>query len=229
MITPTQALALAAITVSLTGCAMPTAAQRDATNAAAVVQAARAQQTACMQQVKGRPDLAVPVSHLLPGVAGQFSMAQMTNQNVPSAAEAASVSALYDALSACNGPYREAVRSVRPDVAEVLDQAHDADAQVAIQLVERRITWGEAVRRVSHVASEVKAQIAEANGQWVAEKNAENQAELNRRQAAAAAYLNYSAQMQMVNAMNHPTYVAPAAPVHCTSLMTGPLVSTNCH
>jgi len=66
--------------------------------------------------------------------------------------------------------------------------------------------------------SDEQQSLAAANRKWVADLNASHQTEMSQRQAAAAALVQWSAQQQMINALNRPVIVTPPAPTqtHCT-------------
>jgi hypothetical protein len=97
-----------------------------------------------------------------------------------------------------------------------------------VPLVERKVTWGEATRRAQRIIAEGQAQVAAANQRWMAAENAENQAELNRRAAAAAEVMQWYQQQQMINAINRPAPVY-TPPIHCSSFGTSNFVQTNCN
>ena len=89
----------------LAGCVMPTAAQQEAGQVASVAQGARMQLIACVEQVDARPDLR-PIAWRLPNPAtGEFTMTQMTDETVPTPAEAKLVSSWYDAATACGNGF----------------------------------------------------------------------------------------------------------------------------
>jgi len=187
-------LAASAVSVLLVaGCAgmgpAPTAVQREVASSNSVAQAAVAQAKACRLAVNTEPEFARLLPYLPDPVTGQFSMVQLTNETRPTAQDAALFASWYDANSGCNRVYPTAIQSARPDVAAIEDNWLTARSQVATQLVERRITWAEFARQWQRLLSEANTQIAEANQQWGAEANAENQAELNRRNAVLMQYM----------------------------------------
>ena len=224
--------ASAASLLFLAGCAGmgpgSTAAQRELASSNSTGQTPLAQFKACTLPVRARPEFAPLLPHLPDPVTEQFSMAQMTDETRPTAREAALFAALSDAQSGCFRTVVAEVQSVRPDVATIMGNQRAAVLQVQAQLVERRVTWAEYARQVQRIGSEASAQIAAANQQWTAEANAQNQAELNRRNAVS---MQYMANQQAINAqtMNAMRPIPLNPGVHCTSLMTGPLVSTNCN
>lgn len=164
----------------LTGC---TVAQFEVASSDYTAQVARAQSSACKHAVYARPEFAPLLPHLPDPVTGQFSSAQMTDETWPTAQEAALFASWFDATVGCNHSYIMAAHSVRPDVAAILDNWQTAQSRIATQVVERRITWAEFARQWQRLLSEANAQITASSQRWMAEKNAENQAELKRRNA----------------------------------------------
>ena len=139
---------------------------------------ARAQSFACKRAVDARPEFAQLLSRLPDPTTGQFSMAQMTNETWPTAEEAALFASWSGATDDCNHAYIMAAHSVRPDVAVILNNWQTARSQVATQVVERRITWAKFARQTQRIDSETNAQITASSRRWMAQKKAENQAEL---------------------------------------------------
>ena len=188
-----------------------------------------AQFNACRQEVHARPEFAPLLPHLGDPATGQFSMAQMTNETRPTAREAALIASFSDATNGCFRASVAKVQSVRPDVAAILSNEHAANLQVVAQLVERRITWAESVRQFQHITSEAEAQGAAANQRYLAGENVEHQAELNRR---AALQMQLMQNMQRTYETQQQTIYQPIQPqrqFHCTSMVMGTLVSTNCN
>lgn len=224
--------AAAASMLSLAGCAGmgpgATGAQREVSAAGATLQAAQAQFRTCRQEVRDRPEFALLRPYLSDPMTGQYSMAQMTNERRPTAQEVAALASYADAVNGCVRTQLAELQSVRLDLAAIVSNEQAANSQVVAQLVERRITWSEFAKQSQRIISEGAAQIAAANQQWLAREKAENQAELNRRNALIMQFMQ---NQQAINAqtMNAMRPAPPNPSVHCTSLMTGPLVSTNCN
>jgi len=234
---PSSKLLLLAVavasTLSVAGCAGmgpgPTAAQREVSAMGSTLQVAMAQRKACILEVHTRPEFASLLPHLGDPVTG-FSMAQMTDETRPTAKEAALLAPFFDANSGCFRAYVTAIQSVRPDIAVIWENEHTAaKSQVAAPLVERQITWAEAARRSRRLGSETNAQIAAANQRYLAGENVEHQAELNRR---AALQMQLMQNMQRTYETQQQTIYQPIQPqrqFHCTSMVMGTLVSTNCN
>jgi hypothetical protein len=60
---------------------------------------------------------------------GQFSMVQMTDENVPTPEEARLAASWYDATNGCFEPMTAAFQSARPDLAVILNNMRAAQSQ----------------------------------------------------------------------------------------------------
>jgi len=222
-------LFLCGLTV-LAGCAMgaqrqaQTAAQRQAEQAVATTREAAAQNKACVAKVIANPEYAPLLVHVPNPDTGQHTMAQLTDETIPSEQDARLSAAWYDEATLCRGPFLSAVSTARPDLVPIFTDAYGkADAR-AVLIVERKITWAEAARRSQADLSDARQKIAAADQQWIADLNAANQAEMVNRQAAAAA---------LIGAMRQPVYQPPPvyqpAPVPFYAIPTQSPRQTNCY
>jgi hypothetical protein len=72
-----------------------------------------------------------------------------------------------------------------------------------VLLVERKITWGEWARHKQGNVAELGQHLAAANRQWIGDQNTAHRAELEQRQRAAAALLQwYAATKPVVTSCN---------------------------
>jgi len=137
----------------------------------AFVAAAMARYDACNQAIRARPEFA-PLWRHMTDPAGRLSVAQTTDETFPTAREAALLAPEWDAETSCFRTLLAIVQLSRPDLAALMDNQHAGEAQVRAQLVERRITWAEAVRQDWHTVLILKKQMAAANQRWDAETKA---------------------------------------------------------
>jgi hypothetical protein len=210
---------------ALVGCA--TAAQRQAKQIVAGQQEAVAQNKACLAAVLAKPEYAPLLPHTPNLETGQHTMAQLTDETIPSAEDARLVAASFDEANSCFGRFLTALSTVRPDLVPIFADAKAKATAASVLLVERKITWAEGARRGEENVNDLRRQIEAANQRLSAQLNASSQAEMAQRQAAAAAIMQWSAQQQMINAMNRPVIVAPApaAPVYTTCNQLGSFVN----
>ena len=184
------------------GCA--TAAQRQAQQAATVTREAAAELNTCVVAIVAKPEYAPLVPHTPDIETGQHTMAQLTNETLISPEDAKLFAARYDETAGCRSRFLKALSVARPDLVPILSATYTKGAALAARLIERKDTWGESARQSEAALSDARERIAAANRQWTADLNASHQAELAQRQAAAAALMEWSAQQQMINAINRP-------------------------
>lgn len=184
--------------------ACATTAQRQAQQIGAATREAGAQAKACTAAVLAKPEYTQLLAHSVDLAAAQFTMAQLTDETRISSDEARLFGTRHDDLGLCRARFLTALSAARPDIVPILIADYTKGDAIAVQLVERRITWGEWARQLQALSSDAHQQLATADRELIASLNASNQAELAQRQAAAAALLQWSAQQQMINAVNRP-------------------------
>jgi len=202
----------------LAACA--TAAQRQAQQASTMTREAATQLKSCISAVVDKPEYAALLPHTPDLDSGQHTMAQLTNETVPSVQDARLFAARFDEVNPCRKRFLSALAAVRPDLVPILADGYAKGDAVAALLVERKITWAESAKRAEENTNSLRKQLAAADQQWIAELKAENQAELAQRQAAAAALMQWSQQQQMINAINRPVTTNCnrfGSTVNCTS------------
>jgi hypothetical protein len=207
----------------LAGCA--TEAEQRSQRANAVSQAGFAQYKACIAAARANPRYAALIPHFDNLETHQYTMAQLTDEALPSPSEAALVAAFYDDTSPCGAGYMQALSTVRPDVVPIVADFLSKDTGTFVLIVQQKITWAAAARAAQSDRSDVRARLNVADQRWTAELNASHQAELAQRAAAADALSQWAAQQQMINAANRPAVVVPSAPVVTTCRSMGGFVN----
>jgi type III secretory pathway component EscV len=204
--------------LSVAGCT--TVAQRQAQQAGSATREAVAQSKACNAVIFAKPEYAPLIEHTPDPATGQATMALLTDESLISPQQAKLFGARHDELNQCRSRLLTALSAVRPDVVLILSSEYTNGAALAVQLVERKITWGEWARQGQALLNNARQQLAAADRKWIAELNASHQAEMGQRQAAAAALLQWSAQQQLINAANRPVVTncnRLGSSVNCTS------------
>ena len=213
-----QRCALLAACLILAGCA--TAAQRQATQASAITREAAIQLKACIVAIRDKPAYLSLLRHLADLDTGQHTMRQLTDETLPTPAEAQLIAASTDDANICKRDFLAAISQARPDVVPVIADNMVKGNQIAVDLIERKITWGVAAGQTDANIAELRTKIADADQHWRAQLSASNQAEIAQRQAAASALLQWSEQQQMINALNRPVVTNCnrfGTSVNCTS------------
>jgi len=133
-------------------------------------------------------------------------MRQLTDETLPTMEEARLLAERHDQIVPCRKRAYEQMMVVAPGIANaLLNGWTEWDANLA-QLVERKITWAQATRRSQDIGAQTRAEARAADQQITGELRAEHEAELDRRQQAAEALMQWSAQQQMINSLNRPTF-----------------------
>jgi hypothetical protein len=186
------------------GCA--TQAQRQVQQVGNSLREARAQVKACVQSVESKPEYALLLPHTLGPGATQPTMAMLTDERLATPEEARLWAVRHDELSICSDQMQQAFASARPDVVPIYAAGRAASDAIAVQLVERKITWAELARRVQGLNTELRQQLAAADREWMGERNMEHRDELAGRERAANALMQWSLGQQMINAANRPVF-----------------------
>jgi hypothetical protein len=174
----------------------------------------------CLQAVANKPEYAPLLPHTPDLATGEPSMAQLTDETVPTPDDARLFVARHDEMAPCRRQLLTTLSAVRPDAVPTLANAMTASDQVLVQLVERKITWAEGMRQHQQIMAQARDKLAAADREWFGEMRVENQAELDRRQAAANAMMQWSLQQQMINAATRPVVTncnTLGSFVNCTS------------
>lgn len=195
---------LLATALVISGCA--TAAQRQVQQSIAVTQQASKALKTCLTTQREQPEYASLVSHLPDLDSGQPTIAQLTDDTIPSPEDARLTAALYDRETQCRAAFLNSLAAARPDLVPILADATQRGSAVVVLVVKRKITWADAARKMQAEASITRKQVLAANQAWLGEMNAENRAEIAQRQAAANALMQWSIQQQMINAANRPVF-----------------------
>ncbi len=187
----------------LAGCS--TSAQRQVQQSNAGFQDPGKQLIACVETVRSKPEYDPIRRHAADPKTGQHSMTQLTDEAIPTRAEAHLVAAEYDETSACRSAFLNAFATSRPDLVPIFATFFTNSAALVAELVERKITWAAAARRGDQFLSDARQQLAAENGKF-----AQQQQQLNQQQ-------------QLINAMNRPAVVTPVQ-TNCNRIGT----SVNC-
>jgi len=155
----------------------------------------------CLKEIRTRPQYASLLPHVNDLDTGQPTMAQLTDEAIPSLDDAHLLAARFDATNACRTNFMNDLSNVRPDLVVILADAFTKREEVVVLLVEQKITWAEAARRTRATANDMQQKIAAANRQWVADVAA-HRSDNAQRHAATVALMRWSAEQQVLDAVN---------------------------
>jgi len=130
---------------------------------------------------------------------GQFTVEQLADKSIPTADEAKLVASRFDEAMTCRKSFEAVVAADRPDLVPVLTNYDNQVSQATIPLVQRKLSWGEAAQKIQSLNTDLAANATAANQQWQSNLQAQNDAEMARRRAAAAIMLQSMQNQQMIN------------------------------
>jgi len=155
---------------------------------------------ACLQAVYNAPESA-PIRPHMPLDVRVATMEQLTDKSMATDDEIKAVLAQHPQAQACKTAFfnqvANAVPTLVPLYAEMMTKSEDS----LIDLVQRKQSWGDHVRRVRDVFVELQPKVTAESRRITSELNQEHQAEMAQRQAALNALVQYYATSQMVTAM----------------------------
>lgn len=156
--------------ICLAGCA--TAAQKRAQQADSIMTEARTQVKTCLTTIRAKPEYTSLLPHLPDPNTDQFTMAQLTDEKIPSPRDARLIASRYDDMGTCRIQFLNSVSLARPDVVPVIANAYAEGSMIVASLVERKITWAESARREQAILVELRQKAADADRQWTADLSA---------------------------------------------------------
>lgn len=217
--------------IALGACA--TAAQRQMEGMKQTLVSGIASTTACINDVQSNPKYS-SLSKYMPPQNDDFTMEQLSNQSIPTIAEAKLYTQFSNDMKSCKKTFLEASNKTSPLLGSVVLNTNTRTDNVSVEIIQRKITWGEAARRFKEISAAANADYMQAAAQIDNSLNQQHQAEMQQRQEAGAAMQRagyamqqsaYQQQMlnqnqQIINNMNRPvntTCNGFGNTVNCTS------------
>ncbi len=217
------AVAVMGMAALLFGCG--TAAQRQLQGMAAGNRAATQSFQACTSAIYNEPELE-PLRHDLPLNVRSASLEQLANSNFVSDAEIRLILANHPKLQACRQQLVDQLSQTMPTVVPILVRMTTTEDNYLIELLQRKLRWGEFLRRARDAVNQGDGEIAAEGKGIVTGLQQSHEAELERRRAAVQAIGNalaeYGRTQQMISSMNRS--------INCTTMEIRPGFSTtNCY
>jgi hypothetical protein len=206
---------LAVAGLLLTGCA--TAAQRQYQAMASGNRAILGEAKSCGEAVYNSPE-AAPLRPHVPQSARDATLAQLSDQSLATKGEIDAILLLHPRLKACQKAVLDGLLNTTPSVVPILTREYAAADDDTILLIQRKMPWGERVRRARDRINATEAELQSEARSVTAGLERQHEGELARRQAAAEALARWSQTQQIINAANRPVIT------NCTRLGN----STNC-
>lgn len=105
-----------------------------------------AQVAACAQAAYDAPDTAA-IRHHAPMDLRQASLAQLSDPSFPTNAEIPLIKRWHDRILACRQQMMSALGQAMPSVVPILTRGYSAADDVVVLLIQKKLSWGDAVRR----------------------------------------------------------------------------------
>jgi hypothetical protein len=196
----------------LAGCA--TAAQRQyqamTTGNRAIVTEAKV----CVEAIYNAPE-AAPLRPHTPLNPTDASLTQLSDKSLATKADIDAILLLHPRLKGCQKTILDGLLNTTPSVIPILTREYAAADDDTILLIQRKMSWGERVRRARDRVTATQAAIQNEARSVTAGLERQHEGELARRQAALDAMARWGQTQQMINAMNRPVTT------NCTNLGSG--------
>jgi hypothetical protein len=124
------------------------------------IQGIMKQRADCITKVRSSSAYAHLQSHLSDALTSGFTMAQITNDQTPTAREAAEISAYWDEAKPCATSAMTALSQLEPRFTPIMGQSLADNESAWFMLVKRQITWGEWAQRLKASTDAAKARAA---------------------------------------------------------------------
>jgi hypothetical protein len=156
---------LAAIVQTIAGCANPAvrtqsgAALAAAQSKGAQLKEVSTQSTACIAEIRNRPEYA-PLQPYFPNPeTSNFTPTQLADGRIPTSGESHLMAAYLDESNSCRDKAITDATRIAPTVGSVMRQWNDTGLATWRLLIQRKLTWGEATQQLKRVSDEANAKL----------------------------------------------------------------------
>lgn len=120
------------------------------------------QRKACMSAIRAKPEYEPIRAHFSNLENGQFSMAQLTDDGIPSPSESKLLTVYADEAGVCIAQSLDQSTKVAPPAGPILSAAKSDNEAIMILLVKRQISWGDAAQRQKKAQEDTTAKLRAA-------------------------------------------------------------------
>lgn len=195
-----KARAVTLLLVSLAGC--QTAAQQQFSHMNTDMSSTNDAVKACNLTVSSKPEYSALFAHA--PWEGRPSLAQLADQTKITDRERTLFIALASDYEPCRQIRLDGLSKVDRRAGDVLSASYVESDKVRVDLIQRKIGWGEYVTKMTEIANRRRSNLQEAEQNAVNGLNAQHQQELARRAAVAQQMSEYNQRQQLINSMNRP-------------------------
>ena len=145
-----------ALVVLLAGCA--SAAQHQPAAISAQIEAIASHFQACVGQVHNSPEMAIIRAHI-PSDPLEATLRQLSDQSFATRPEIDAILAAYPSLQACRKAELDELQDAMPSLIPVLASGFAKADDDTVALIERKMSWGERLRRGRNLMLAVQAEL----------------------------------------------------------------------
>ncbi len=173
---------------------------------------------ACAQSVYDSSEFEPLRAHI--PLEGSYSLEQLTDSHMATDEQIKAIYAEHPKMAACREQALNSLAQFTPTVVPILTSEWIRAEDSLIRLIEKKQTWGEYSTAIRADANESRSQLI-AEGQRIgAELARSHEVELARRQAAAAAIVQFAQTQQVINAMTRPVTTTCSAYANSSTCVT---------
>jgi len=166
----------------------------------------------CNQKIESNPAYSILLPHTpLNWATNDPTLTQLADNSLATDEEIAAIIALYNESAPCRAQQIEDYMKIVPGLVPILVQSYHAAEIVVVDLIQRKISWGEANKTLLAQKDEYRIRARDAYQQLGRELQASHEAELAQRQQALNALSQWVYQQQvlaqnqrLINAVNRP-------------------------
>jgi hypothetical protein len=179
-------------------CSCQTAAHRQSVSIQEGSQSAQQRAKDCFSKITANPAYKSFAQHMPLSGTVYPTLTQLADDNLPTAEDAKIIIALHNDMAPCRERLIEDTMKINPGFIPTMLQFYNGSDLIMVNLMQRKITWGEANKNRSALINDFMAKMQVVGSQIDRELAASNQAELAQRQAALNALSQWANQQQVL-------------------------------
>lgn len=168
-------------------------------------QEAVAEAKACAMAVYNSPGYA-PLRAHIPANMNDATLQQLSDPALAEPEEVAAIYSTHPHAQECRKALLQKLATTEPAVVPILVTTFNKNEDDVLALTQRKLPWGDYVKRVRDHLADAAAQIQSADREVVNELKQENAAEIAQRQRAAEALAAFAQTQEIINAANRPVF-----------------------
>ena len=162
-----------------------------------------AQIKACAAAIYSSPEYA-PLRQHIPLTITDATLQQLSDSSLASQDEIHAILVAHPQLQQCRKAFLTNLAQTEPSVVPIITTTYNKNEDDLVDLIRRKISWGEYTHRIRDRATETQVAVNEEGRRIVGELQQENQFELEQRQRAAEALASWAQTQELINAANRP-------------------------